>query len=74
MDKAPLMSEDEDAWLDFATHCPSSAAWVGEHYRQTAAFGEDRVWLRLDLAQGVAEVAAPPAEASPGPAEVPSAP
>ncbi len=60
MDKAPLMTVDDDAWLDFATHNASSAAWVSEHYKQTAAFGEDRVWLRTDLAEGVAEVQEPP--------------
>jgi hypothetical protein len=54
MDKAPLMAEDQDAWLDFSTHCEASAAWVQGHYRQTAAFGEDRVWLRSDLADSVA--------------------
>ena len=26
----------------------SAAAWVAEHYKQTAAFGDDRVWLRRD--------------------------
>ena len=57
MDKAPLMTEDEDAWEDFRKHCPTSAAWVAERYRQTAAFGEDRVWLRTDLADGVADKA-----------------
>jgi len=50
MDKAPLMADVEDAWLDFSTHCEASAPWVQDHYRQTAAFGEDRVWLRRDLA------------------------
>jgi hypothetical protein len=54
MDKAPLISEDQDAWLDFATHCTASAQWVQEHYRQTVAFGEDRVWLRSDLADSIA--------------------
>jgi hypothetical protein len=54
MDKAPLMAEDQDAWLDFSTHCAASAPWVQSHYRQTAAFGEDRVWLRSDLADSVA--------------------
>jgi hypothetical protein len=55
MDKAPLLTQDDDAWLDFATHCASSAPWVLEHYRQTAAFGEDRVWLRRDLADSIAQ-------------------
>jgi hypothetical protein len=56
MDRAPLTTEDEDAWLDFAEHNPPSAAWVGEHYKQTAVFGDDHVWLRRDLSEGVAEV------------------
>lgn len=56
MDKAPLLTIDEDAWLDFASHCESAAAWVSDHYRQTAAFGEDRVWLRRDIAEGIADV------------------
>jgi hypothetical protein len=50
-DKAPLISAD-DAFADFTEHCPPSAAWVGEHYKETAAFGEDHVWLRNDLAEG----------------------
>jgi hypothetical protein len=56
MDKAPLMTEDEDAWLDFAEHNAASAAWVTERYKQTAIFGNDRVWLRRDRAEGIAEV------------------
>ena len=52
-DKAPLTSE-EDAFDDFSEHCPESAVWVKEHYRETAAFGEDHVWLRNDVASGVA--------------------
>jgi hypothetical protein len=57
MDKAPLMADDQDAWQDFATHCEASAPWVQAHYRQTAAFGEDRVWLRSDLADAIASKA-----------------
>lgn len=59
MDKAPLMTEDADAWLDFAEHNPSSAAWVTERYKQTAVFGDDRVWMRRDRAEGMAEVTRP---------------
>jgi hypothetical protein len=59
MDKAPLMTEADDAWLDFAEHNPATATWVADHYKQTASFGDDRVWLRLDLAEGVAEVVEP---------------
>jgi hypothetical protein len=62
MDRAPLMTEDEDAWLDFAEHNPSSAAWVMERYKQTAIFGDDRVWLRRDRAEGIAEVMRPAAD------------
>jgi hypothetical protein len=59
MDRAPLITESEDAWLDFAEHNPTSAPWVLDHYKQTAVFGDDRVWLRRDLAEGVAEVTVP---------------
>jgi hypothetical protein len=63
MDRAPLMTEDEDAWLDFVEHSAASAAWVTEHYKQTAVFGDDRIWLRRDLCEGVAEVTRPQAGA-----------
>jgi hypothetical protein len=56
MDKAPLMTEADDAWLDFAEHNPTSAPWVSEHYKETAVFGDDRVWMRRDLAEGIADV------------------
>ncbi len=49
IDNAPLLSYD-DAFVDFRVHNPRTAAWVDAHYRETATFGEDRVWLRLDLA------------------------
>ncbi|MEO7109438.1 MAG: hypothetical protein ABI183_03275, partial [Polyangiaceae bacterium] len=52
-DKAPLMSE-ADAFRDFSVHCTHAAPWVAAHYTQTAAFGEDQVWLRNDLAESVA--------------------
>ncbi len=49
IDKAPLVTYD-DAFFDFKLHNPEAGAWVESHYRETAAFGEDRIWLRLDLA------------------------
>ena len=54
IDKAPLITYD-DSFYDFQLHNPDAAAWVEAHYRQTAAFGEVRVWLRSDLAPPVAE-------------------
>jgi len=48
-DAAPLLSS-ADAWDDFEVHCPRTAAWVDAHYRETARFGHDRVWLREDRA------------------------
>ncbi len=66
MDRSPLMSEDEDAWLDFKVHNRESAAWVAERYRQTVQFGDDCVWMRNDLAEGLPEVArAHPLEGEP---------
>ena len=52
-DKSPLTS-NESAVADFTEHCPESAAWVREHYRETAVFGEDRIWMRNDVAERVA--------------------
>jgi hypothetical protein len=49
IDGSPLLSF-ADAFFDFKVHNPEAAEWVESHYRETAAFGEDRVWLRLDLA------------------------
>jgi hypothetical protein len=49
LDASPLMSE-LDAWGDFEEHCSRAAAWVQARYRETARFGHDHVWLRLDLA------------------------
>jgi hypothetical protein len=49
MDGVPLLSEAE-AWDDFEAHCEKAASWVREHYRETARFGHDHVWLRDDLA------------------------
>jgi hypothetical protein len=59
MDRAPLMTDDEDAWNDFLEHNAKAAPWVAEHYKQTAVFGDDRIWLRRDLSEGIAEVARP---------------
>jgi hypothetical protein len=47
-DGAPLLSSTS-AWDDFEGHCPETAAWVQAHYRETALFGHDHVWLRNDL-------------------------
>jgi hypothetical protein len=55
MDRSPLITDD-DAWLDFATHNDKSAGWVREHYKQTAAFGDDCIWLRTDLSADLPEV------------------
>jgi hypothetical protein len=49
MDGVPLLSE-ADAWSDFEEHCDQAASWVREHYRETARFGHDHVWLRGDVA------------------------
>ena len=54
-DKAPLITW-QDAWVDFVEHAPKAAAWVKERYKQTAVYGDDRVWLRRDLSEGMAEV------------------
>ncbi len=45
IDNAPLLTYD-DAFVDFKIHNPDAAAWVEERYRETAAFGEDHVWLK----------------------------
>ncbi|HEY1957998.1 MAG TPA: hypothetical protein VGH28_20395 [Polyangiaceae bacterium] len=50
IDGSPLLSY-ADSVYDFKEHNPDAAAWLDEHYEETAAFGEDRVWLRRDLAQ-----------------------
>jgi hypothetical protein len=55
LDKSPLISW-QDAWIDFTEHAPKASAWVRENYKQTAVYGDDRVWLRRDLAAGIAEV------------------
>ncbi len=47
IDGSPLVSSP-DAWDDFEGHCARSADWVSARYRETARFGHDHVWLRLD--------------------------
>lgn len=72
-DKAPLTSF-ATAWEDFTEHCPKASPWVLAHYRETAAFGEDHVWLRNDVAdaQGAAAlVPAAPKEEEEAPAATP---
>jgi hypothetical protein len=59
MDGVPLLSE-ADAFADFEAHCTRAGPWVRAHYRETARFGHDHVWMRL----------APAAEALPD--DVPS--
>jgi hypothetical protein len=49
LDRSPLLS-DADAWDDFEAHCARAAAWVRARYRESARYGHDHVWLRLDLA------------------------
>jgi hypothetical protein len=75
IDKSPLMTWP-DAWVDLQNSVPRTAAWVKEHYRQTFVSGEDRVWLRRDRAEGIADATPAPvdledaqkaAEASPSP-------
>jgi hypothetical protein len=61
LNRSPLITDDDDAWQDFAEHSPVSASWVASHYEQTAVFGEDRVWMRRDVA-----VEAPLSQPSPG--------
>ncbi len=55
LDKSPLITW-QDAWVDFGEHASKAASWVRAHYRQTAVFGDDRVWLRRDLAEEAPEV------------------
>jgi hypothetical protein len=50
IDRAPLLSYT-DAVYDFKVHNPAAGEWLDAHYRETATFGEDRVWLRLDVAR-----------------------
>jgi hypothetical protein len=59
LDKSPLITW-QDAWVDFQSQVAPAAAWVKEHYRQTAVFDEMHVWLRDDLAEGIAEASPKP--------------
>ena len=45
LDTSPLVTKD-DSWEDFQLHCGRAAAWVEQHYEETARFGHDHVWLR----------------------------
>lgn len=47
IDGSPLMSQ-ADAWADFETHCARVAAWMRPRFLESARFGHDHVWLRLD--------------------------
>ena len=49
IDSSPLFST-ADAWDDFEQHCPRVAEWMRPRFRETARFGHDHVWLRLDRA------------------------
>jgi len=55
-DKSPLITWP-DAWVDLQSCSPRTASWVRAHYKQTAIFDVDRVWLRRDRAEGLAEAA-----------------
>jgi len=48
IDKAPLMTY-ADSVYDFGAHCPAAGEWLAQNYRETAVFGNDRIWLRNDL-------------------------
>jgi hypothetical protein len=45
-----------DAWVDLQSCSPRTAEWVRKHYKQTAVFDVERVWLRQDRAADLAEV------------------
>jgi hypothetical protein len=47
IDGSPLLSR-ADAWGDFEAHCGRVADWMRPRFRETARFGHDHVWLRLD--------------------------
>ena len=59
IDKSPLVTWP-DAWVDFQSHVATATAWVKDNYRQTAVFGPERVWLRKDRAEGIADAAPRP--------------
>jgi hypothetical protein len=71
IDHSPLITW-QDAWVDFQSHVPSASAWVKEHYKQTAVFDPDRVWLRRDRAEGLAEATPRPMDLSEIPPDPPS--
>lgn len=58
-DGAPLTSEDS-AVSDFTKHCANTAPWMLTHYRQTAVFGQDQIWMRNDLADAISATTAHP--------------
>ncbi len=59
IDRSPLITW-QDSWVDFQARVPRAAAWVKDHYKQTAVFDSERVWLRRDRAEGLAEAAPRP--------------
>jgi hypothetical protein len=61
-DHSPLISQ-ADAWDDLERHCARTAAWVRARYQETARFGHDHIWMRLDLAPD--ETASPDDDAIP---------
>ena len=61
IDKSPLMTWP-DAWVDLQSSSPRLAGWVRAHYKQTAVFDVDRVWLRRDLSEGIAEARPAPVD------------
>jgi hypothetical protein len=52
-DRAPLVSW-EDAVFDFHEQCAETGVWLDANYRLAATFREIRVFLRNDLAAGLA--------------------
>jgi hypothetical protein len=51
IDGSPLLS-DTEAWSDFEEHCSAAAPWVRARYRETASFGHDHIWLRIERLKG----------------------
>jgi hypothetical protein len=70
IDKSPLITW-QDAWVDFQSHVASATPWVKDHYVQTAVYDPVRVWLRRDLAVGLAEAPPRPLDFSEVSAETP---
>jgi hypothetical protein len=54
IDGSPLLS-DTEAWSDFVEHCSRTANWVRDRYRETATFGHNHIWLRIDIPNGASE-------------------